>query len=64
MRKERVKVSPLAKKTANQNKIDLNQISGSGTSGRIIKADIEVFLSSNKVNVPISEFKDSRPSQF
>ena len=62
MRKERVKVSPLAKKMANQNKIDLNQISGSGPSGRIVKADIEVFLSSNKVNVPISEFKDSRPS--
>ena len=44
---QRIKVSPLAKKIAIKNSIDLAQIAGSGPLGRIIKADVENFLSSN-----------------
>ncbi|MCB0339547.1 MAG: 2-oxo acid dehydrogenase subunit E2, partial [Bdellovibrionales bacterium] len=38
---DRVKASPLAKKIAEQNNIDLSTIHGSGPSGRIVKKDLE-----------------------
>jgi pyruvate dehydrogenase E2 component (dihydrolipoamide acetyltransferase) len=38
---ERVKASPLARRMANQQGIDLHTLSGSGPGGRIVKADIE-----------------------
>jgi pyruvate dehydrogenase E2 component (dihydrolipoamide acetyltransferase) len=41
----RIKVSPLAKAIAAQNKIDLHSISGSGPMGRIVKKDLETSLS-------------------
>lgn len=37
----RIKASPLAKKMAQENQIDLSQIKGSGEEGRIVKKDIE-----------------------
>lgn len=40
----RMKASPLAKAIAQQNKIDLNSISGSGPMGRIVKKDLESAL--------------------
>lgn len=40
----RIRVSPLARKIAEDRGIDLNQVSGSGPSGRIVKADIESFV--------------------
>ena len=39
----RVKASPLAKAMAKERGIDLNQVSGSGDNGRIVKRDIENF---------------------
>ncbi len=39
----RVKVSPLAKKIAEEKGISLNQIAGSGDGGRIVKRDVETF---------------------
>ena len=47
LQEQRIKVSPLAKKIALTNSIDLCQIMGSGPQGRIIKVDVENFLSSN-----------------
>ena len=38
---ERLKVSPLARRLADQKGVDLNALSGSGPGGRIIKADID-----------------------
>ena len=38
---ERIKVSPLARKIAAANDVDLNTISGTGPSGRIVKKDVE-----------------------
>jgi len=38
---ERVKASPLAKRLAKEKGVDLSSISGSGPSGRIVKADVE-----------------------
>lgn len=39
----RVKASPLAKKLAAEKGIDINKLSGSGDSGRIVKADIDSY---------------------
>lgn len=38
---ERIKASPLAKKIAEQQNIDLSQVTGTGPSGRIVKKDLE-----------------------
>ncbi len=39
----RIKVSPLARKLAEEKNIDLEQVSGTGDGGRIIKRDIDNF---------------------
>ena len=41
---KRVKVSPLARRIAEQNNIDLSQLQGSGPNGRIVQKDVEAFL--------------------
>jgi pyruvate dehydrogenase E2 component (dihydrolipoamide acetyltransferase) len=38
---EKIFISPLAKRLAEQNAIDINSINGSGPRGRIVKSDIE-----------------------
>ncbi len=43
----RLKASPLAKKMASEKGIDLRTVSGSGDGGRIVKKDIESFVSSS-----------------
>ena len=40
---ERIKSSPLARRMAEQQKIDLTLVNGSGPNGRIVRADIESF---------------------
>ncbi len=45
----RIKASPLVKKLASENKIELRTISGSGTQNRIIKRDIEPLLKDKKL---------------
>lgn len=40
----RIKASPLAKSLAVQQDVDLEQVTGSGEFGRIVKKDIEAFL--------------------
>lgn len=42
----RLKISPLAKKIASDNNINLNSIAGSGDDGRIVKKDVETALTS------------------
>ena len=50
----RVKASPLAKKIADDKGIDINNISGSGDGGRIVKRDVETFSPSAKGGSKIS----------
>src|ERR1700727_2397218 len=38
---ERLKVSPLARRIAREDGVDLSSLSGSGPGGRIVKADVE-----------------------
>ncbi|WP_421764592.1 pyruvate dehydrogenase complex dihydrolipoamide acetyltransferase [Ekhidna sp.] len=44
----RIKASPLAKKIASEKGIDLSQVNGSGTEGRIVKKDVEEFTPSTQ----------------
>ncbi len=45
--KNRIKISPLAKRIALQNNINFNEIKGSGPLGRIIKADVVNLINKN-----------------
>lgn len=45
---ERIKISPLAKKLAEDKGLPLTQIAGSGENGRIVKRDVENFVPSSK----------------
>lgn len=49
---DRIFASPLAKRIAEQNGVNLNNVSGSGPHGRIVKSDLEgVNICSSKSNV-------------
>lgn len=52
----RIFASPLAKKMAEDKGIDLNQVSGSGDNGRIVKSDIENYKPSTGENTAASSF--------
>jgi pyruvate dehydrogenase E2 component (dihydrolipoamide acetyltransferase) len=49
---ERVFVSPLAKRMAQQAGLDLGGVTGSGPAGRIVKADVEAALSRGPAAAP------------
>jgi len=59
---DRIKASPLAKKLATQNKVDLSQLTGSGPNGRIIKKDVEAVASSSGERPSSSAPSSSSPS--
>ena len=46
---DRIKASPLARRLAEEKGIDLQQVSGSGDNGRIIKRDVDEFEPSAKL---------------
>ncbi|KAJ1649093.1 pyruvate dehydrogenase complex dihydrolipoamide acetyltransferase component (E2) [Dispira simplex] len=50
--KDRVFASPLAKTMAREQDLPLNQIKGTGPHGRIVKADVEKFVSSGGAAKP------------
>ncbi|QQV03870.1 MULTISPECIES: pyruvate dehydrogenase complex dihydrolipoamide acetyltransferase [Chryseobacterium] len=52
---DRVAISPLAKKMAQEKGVDINSVKGSGENGRIVKKDIENFQ-------PSAKSADSAPS--
>jgi len=54
------RLSPLVKKMAEENKIDLNQVRGSGEDGRITKDDILSYLQTKKV---VPSAVTAKPSQ-
>jgi len=47
---DRVKASPLAKKIAKENNVDISTISGTGEGGRIVKKDVELAISSGSTS--------------
>ena len=54
---DRILISPLARKLANEKGIDIKLVKGSGDNGRIIKRDIDSYNSTN-----YSQFIQTRPS--
>lgn len=60
---ERLKISPLAKKLAQEKGIDLNQVKGSGDSGRIIKRDIDSYTPSQQEKPAEAVAQKQQPSQ-
>jgi len=55
---DRIAISPLAKKMAEDKGIDVNSLKGSGENGRIVKKDIEGFTPSSK-EVAVTESKQN-----
>jgi len=58
-----VKASPVARRMAEQNGLDLTAIRGSGPNGRIVKKDVEAFLSAPPSPQSISEQPSTVSSQ-
>ncbi|HKY55443.1 MAG TPA: dihydrolipoamide acetyltransferase family protein [Anaerolineales bacterium] len=57
----RVKASPLAKKIARDNKVDLSRVQGTGPGGRVVRKDVEAALSSGVAAAPAPKPSVSRP---
>lgn len=63
---ERVKASPLAKKIAEENGIDLQKLSGSGDDGRIVKKDIEAAMNNQgqQVSQSVAPVESAAPVEL
>ena len=57
-----IKASPLAKKIARDQRVDLSNIQGTGPGGRIVRRDIEAALSSRVVAMPVAKPSVSMPT--
>ena len=57
--RERIKASPVARKMASENKINLVDVEGTGPGGRIIKKDIEAALESKSKKT--SQIVETKP---
>ena len=63
--KNRIYISPLAKKIAEEKGISLNQLIGSGENGRIIKRDVENFIPhSSTASTTVAKFVASGKEDF
>lgn len=49
---DRVRSSPLVRKLAHEHNVDLRQVSGTGSGGRITKEDIEAFIAKYPAGAP------------
>lgn len=49
---QRIFISPLAKKIAEEKGINIAQVKGSGENGRIVKSDVENFMPSSPASAP------------
>lgn len=59
---DRVKASPLARRIAGQNDVDLKSVNGSGPRGRIIKVDVENAIANPAPKAAASAPKASAPA--
>jgi len=57
----RIKASPLARKMAAERHLNLRKLNGSGTGGRIVRRDIDVYLSKTPAPAPAADTR--RPSR-
>lgn len=59
---KRIKASPLAKSIASASNVDLSQVEGSGDQGRIVKKDIEQYLTKGSEQQPAQAYKKPEES--
>lgn len=59
---DRVVASPLARRIASDNKVDLGVVTGSGPGGRIVKEDVEAFLAAPRAAPMDKEATKPSPS--
>ncbi|MDU1320179.1 MAG: dihydrolipoamide acetyltransferase family protein [Clostridium botulinum] len=50
----RIKISPIAKKIAKENNVDIQLLDGTGPEGRIVLKDVEAYIENNKNNIKTS----------
>jgi pyruvate dehydrogenase E2 component (dihydrolipoamide acetyltransferase) len=60
---EKIKISPLARKIAEDNSIDISKIIGTGPDGAITKQDIEVVLEQHKTKKTDTEATATDPTE-
>ena len=58
---QRVIAMPSVRKYAREKGVDILQIKGSGKNGRVMKEDIEAFLTGNTAHAPVTEAAVSQP---
>lgn len=46
-----IKASPLAKKSAKENNIDLSLIKATGNGGKVVQKDVEMYLEQNRIRI-------------
>lgn len=56
-----VKASPVAKRLARENQVDIAQVSGTGPSSRIVRRDVEAFLENAKA-APATQAPAAQPT--
>ncbi|HEY8116684.1 MAG TPA: 2-oxoglutarate dehydrogenase, E2 component, dihydrolipoamide succinyltransferase [Actinomycetota bacterium] len=54
-------LSPLVRKLANEHGVDLSQVSGTGTGGRITKNDVLGFVSTQEAMAPVASAPEAAP---
>ncbi len=58
--RKRIRISPVARRMAEEHKIDITAITGTGPDGRIVRQDIEKALETKKEEVPSAEIYDGK----
>ncbi|EPY2286709.1 dihydrolipoamide acetyltransferase family protein [Clostridium sporogenes] len=51
---ERIKISPIAKRFAKENNVDIQLLEGTGSEGRIVLKDVEEYIENSKNNIKTS----------
>jgi 2-oxoglutarate dehydrogenase E2 component (dihydrolipoamide succinyltransferase) len=60
---DKEKVTPVARRLAEEEGVDLSQVEGTGSSGRITKQDVEGYLSQQKESEPAEPEEKSAPKK-
>ena len=58
-----LKLSPVVRKLASENNVDLEQVTGTGSGGRITRKDIESFITSGSKTVEKPKDKEAQPAK-
>jgi 2-oxoglutarate dehydrogenase E2 component (dihydrolipoamide succinyltransferase) len=58
---DRPHASPVARRMADEHGVDLGQVAGSGTGGRVTREDVEQFLSTQRVAAPTTASSGPQP---